>query len=227
MQSYNRSTENKSTVPDDPKARELLRRAAEKTYRWPKDFKGFSVDLIIEQAGKTSKGRAEIRSAREVTVALDDEALGKWAEGQIGMMAIHRMPRSFDESDGKYSLTLGDPDHHPYGQRININGDGMNSHYRVHDGRITQINRRMERIAFTINVEDSLVTTDGHFLTTRYSVYYFSPTENRLVNVDTFLDSHAVVDGVYLPGTRWINSVEDQGVVTRKVQFLNHQLNQD
>jgi hypothetical protein len=223
MQNHNRPVENKSTVPDDPKARELLQRAAENTYRWPKDFKGFSSDLVVEQAGKVSKGRVELRSARELKVSLDDEELSKWAEGQIGMMAIHRMPRSFDEGDGRYSLTMAEPDHHPYGQRIDLNGDGMNSHYRVADGRITQINRRMERIAFTINVEDSLTTSDNRFLTTRYTVYYFSPMEKKLVNVDSFTDTHSVVDGVYLPGTRWINSVEGEGVLSRKVQFLNHQ----
>lgn len=224
MQNYNRPVENKSDVADDPKARALLQRAAEKTYRWPKDFKGFSADLVIEQADNVSKGRVEMRSAREVKVEVDDEALGKWAEGQIGMMAIHRMPRPFEESDGRYSLTLAAPDHHPSGQRIDIHGDGMNSHYRVSDDRITQINRRMERIAFTINVEDSLTTEDGRYLTTRYTVYYFSPTENRLVNVDSFMDTHARVDGAYLPGMRRIHFVEGQGVATRTMEFLNHRV---
>ena len=223
MQTTNRPTENKSHIPDDPKARELLKRAAEKTYRWPKDIKGFSADLVIEEQGKVAKGRVEIRSARDVKVSLDDEDLGKWAEGQIGMMAVHRMPRSFDESDGQYSLTLGEPDHHPYGQKIIVNGDAMNSNYRVSNERITQINRKMEKIAFTINVEDSRTTSDGRNLTTRYTVYYFSPKDNRLVNAESYTDQHAVVDGVYLPGTRRISFVDGANVVVRKVEFLNHQ----
>ena len=223
MQSYNRPTESKSTVPDQPKAREILQNASEATYRWPKDLKGFSADLLIEEAGKTAKGRVEIRSARNITITMDDEGLSKWAEGQIGMMATHRMHRTFEESDGRYSLTLGDPDHHPFGQRIDLNGDGMNSYYRVSENRITQINRKMERMAFTINVEDSLKTEDGRFLTTRYTVYYFSPKDSRVVNVESYYDQHTVIDGVYLPGTRRISFVEGPNVVTRKLQFLNHQ----
>ena len=224
MQTHNRPTQNESDVKDDPKARELFRRAAENTYRWPKEFGGFSADLICEEAGKISKGRVELKSSRELSVTLDDEALQKWTEGQIAMMAVHRSARSFDESDGRYSLTFGKDDHHPLGQVIHIHGDGMKSHYRVMENRITQINRRMERMAFTINVEDSLTTPDDRFLTTRYTVYYFSPNENRLTNAESYSDHHAVVEGIYLPGTRRINFVEDQQVVTRRLQFINHAL---
>lgn len=224
MPNYNLSTENKSNVADHPKARELLRRASEKTYRWPNGFKGFSADLIIEEEDKVAKGRVEIRSAKDVKVTLDDEGLEKWAEGQIGMMAVHRMPRSFDESDGRYSLTLGEPDYHPFGQKVIINGDGMNSYYRVSEDRITQINRNMERIAFTINVEESLTTPDDKILSTRYTVYYFSPNDKRLTNTESYSDQPEVVDGVFLPGTRRISFAENQKVITRKVQFLNHKL---
>ena len=224
MESYNKPSKNEGTVPDDPKAREVLRKANGKTYRWPKGFKGFSADLVLEQAGKVSKGNIELKSARDLKISLDDESLQKWAEGQIGMMAVHRSDRPFDEGDGRHSLTFGKDDHHPFGQLINLHGDGMNSHYRVKNDRITQINRSMERIRFTINVDDSLTTSDGRFLTTRYTVYYFSPADNRLVNVESYMDHHAIVDGLYLPGTRKMSTVEDQQVITRSLSFTNHKL---
>ena len=224
MESYRRADKNESNVQDDSKAREILRRANEKTYRWPMGFSGFSADLICEQVGQVSKGQLQLKSARELTVRLDDESLQKWAEGQIGMMATHRGARPFEESDGRYSLTLGDDDHHPFGQLIFIHGDGMNSKYRIKDDRITQINRSMERMRFTINVEDSLTTSDGYFLTTRYTVYYFSPSDNHLQNVESYFDNHSVVDGMYLPGTRRISFVEEQQVITRSLRFLNHTL---
>ena len=224
MESYNKPSENESTVQDDPKAREILRRANEKTYRWPRGFSGFSAVLICEQAGQVSKGQLQLKSARDLTVRLDDESLQKWAEGQIGMMAIHRSDRPFDKGDGRYSLTLGKDDHHPFGRLIDLHGDGMNSRYRVKNDRIRQINRGMERIRFTINVDDSLTTSDGRFLTTRYTVYYFSPADNRLVNVESYRDHHATVDGLYLPGTRMISTVEDQQVITRSLSFTNHKL---
>lgn len=224
MENYKRSESNQSNMQDDPKARELMRRANEKTYRWPKDFPGFSADLICEEAGVVSKGRISLQPPRDLKISLDNENLNKWAEGQIGMMAVHRSARPFDQSDGKYSLTLGDPDHHPLGQLIHIHGDGMGSHYRVKDNRITQINRNMHKIRFTINVEDSLTTEDGKYLTTRYTVYYFSPNDNRLTNAESYFDQHTVINGIYLPGTRRISFVDNQTVVSRILEFSNHTL---
>lgn len=224
MELYHRAPTGESPVQDDHKARELLRRASERTYRWPKDFGGFLADLTCEQSGKIAKGRVEVKSAREVKVSLDDEVLAKWAEGQIGMMAIHRSARPFEEADGRFSLTLGEEDHHPLGRLIYIHGDGMNSRYRIKEDRITQINRSMERMRFTINVEDSLTTPDGRFLTTRYNVYYFAPAEGRLINVESYSDQHAVIEGIFLPGSRRVSFVEDGQVTTRSFLFQGHAL---
>jgi autotransporter translocation and assembly factor TamB len=120
-----------TTVQDDPKARATLRQAFEKTARWQPDFKGFAADLSINVNGKEAKGTVTVKGPRDVIVTLSDPELQKWAEGQIGMIAVHRGPRSFEESDGKHSLTLGDDTDHPLGPRLMIHGDGMHSFYRV------------------------------------------------------------------------------------------------
>jgi len=139
-------------------------------------------------------------------------------------MAVHRGPRTFGESDGKYVLTLEPEDGHPMGRLLRIHGDGMNSRYRVQEQRITQINRGMERMKFTINVEDSLATQDGRFLTTRYVVYYFSPADGKLINAESFADRHAVVNGIYLPGIRRITTFEEGELLTRELRFEHHAL---
>ena len=157
-------------------------------------------------------------------MTLPDPEMQKWAEGQIGMMAVHRGPRSFDESDGKYSLTLGDDTDNPLGPRLTINGDGMHSFYRVKGDRITQINRKMPHMAFTINVEDSAVTQDGKLLTTRYTVYYYSPQDGKLTNVESFTDSHARVASSDLPATRRIISYENGEVIVKSLLFEHHKM---
>jgi len=133
------------------------------------------------------------------------------------MIAGHRGPRSFQESDGKHTLTLGGEENHPLGQRINIHGDGMGSWYRVKDNRISQINRNMPQAAFTINVEDSAITQDQQHLTTRYTVYYFSPKDRSLKNVDSFSDTHIRVDNSDLPAT-------NGEIVARTLTFENHKM---
>ncbi|GMV51269.1 MAG: hypothetical protein UZ03_NOB001001847 [Nitrospira sp. OLB3] len=217
-------TETRTDTADDPQARKTLQEAFENTARWQPDFKGFSADLTVNTNGQVLKGTVVLKSPREVTVQLPDEAVQKWAQEQIGMIAVHRGPRKFEESDGKYRLTFGAEDGHPFGRRLNIAGDGNQSFYRIKDGRITQINRRMERVAFTINVEESATTQDGKHLTTKYTVYYYSPQDAKLRTVESFTDTHARVGSSDLPGTRRIISYENGEVLVRTLTFQNHKL---
>jgi len=223
MEMYTRQ-ETGSDVQNDPKAQDLLRGAFEKTARWQADFQGFQADLCINVNGTETKGTVTVKGPRDVSVQIQTEELQKWAQNQIAMIAVHRGPRSFEESDGKYALTLGNDQSHPLGQRININGDGMESWYRIKDNRITQINRKMPHIGFTINVEESAVTQDNKYLTTRYTVYYFSPKDGTLQNVESFSDTHTRISSPDLPATRRINSYENGKVVTRTLVFENHKM---
>lgn len=213
-----------STVADDPRARDLLRRAFEATARWPKDFQGFTADLTVNVNGKETNGSVIVKSPREVSVQLTDGDIQKWAQEQLGMIAVHRGPRSFDESDGKYTLTM-EEDSHPLGVKLTIHGS--NSYYRLKDNRITQINRKMAHpgmnpFAFTINVEESAVTKDQKNLTSKYTVYYYSPTDGTLTNVESFTDTHVRVGACDLPATRRIITYEGKQVVVKHLNFTNH-----
>ena len=215
-----------STVTDNPQARDLLRRAFERTARWQKDFKGFTADLTVNVSGKETSGPVIVKGPREVSVQLGDDEIQKWVQEQLGMIAVHRGPRSFEESDGKYTLTM-EEDGHPFGTKLNIHGS--NSFYRIKDNRITQINRKMAHpgmnpFAFTINVEESAITQDQKNLTTKYTVYYYSPTDGKLTNVESFTDTHVRVGSSDLPATRRIITYENGQVVVKNLTFKNHKL---
>ncbi len=227
METYRREQE-QPAVADDPQARALLRTAFEKTARWQSDFKGFTADLIVNVNGKELKGSVTVKGPREVTVNIPDPEMQKWAEGQIGMIAVHREPRTFEESDGKYTLTL-EQDGHPLGPKLLIHGDGMHSFYRIKDDRITQINRKMAHpgmpsFAFTINIEDSALTQDHKYITTRYTVYYYSPQDGKLSNVESFSDTHTRVASSDLPASRRVISFENGEVAVRSLTFSNHKM---
>ncbi len=215
-----------STVADDPRARDLLRRAFEATARWPNTFQGFTAGLTVNVNGKETAGSVIVKGPREVSVQLGGGDIQKWAQEQLGMIAVHRGPRSFDESDGKYALTM-EEDGHPLGVKLTIHGS--NSYYRLKDSRITQINRKMAHpgmnpFAFTINVEESAVTQDQKNLTTKYTVYYYSPTDGTLTNVESFTDTHIRIGACDLPATRRIITYEGKQVVVKYLNFTNHSL---
>lgn len=214
------------TAADDPKARDALRRAFENTARWPQGFKGFSADLTVNINGKEFHGPLIVKGPRDVSVQLGDGDVQKWAQEQLAMIAVHRGPRTFEESDGKYTLTMQD-DGHPLGTRLDIHGS--HSYYRLKDNRITQINRTMSHpgmapFGFTINIEDSALTQDKKHLTTKYTVYYFSPEDGKLKNVDSFTDTHARVGAADLPATRRIITFENGNVVVKSLTLTHHQL---
>jgi hypothetical protein len=215
-----------TTVTDDPHARELLRRAFENTARWQPDFKGFTADLTVNINGKETGGPVIVKGPREVSVQLSDGDVQKWAQDQLSMIAVHRGPRSFEESDGKYTLTA-EEDGHPLGTKLNIHGS--HSFYRLKNNRITQINRTMAHpgmapFAFTINVEESAITQDQKNLTTKYTVYYYSPADGKLNNVESFTDTHVRIGASDLPATRRIISFENGQVVVKSLTFKNHKL---
>lgn len=210
-------------LKDDPEARELLRRAFDKTARWPTDFTGFRADLTVNVDGKEFKGAVTVKSAQDVAITLDDAEVQKWATGTIAMIAVHRGPRTFDQSDGKSVLTLERGAVHPMGQTIRIH-DNLNSHYRIKDDRITQINRTMGPMKFTINVEDSALTQDHKYLTTRYTVYYFNPQSGALTNVESFTDTHVRIGQADLPASRRIIFAENGTVSVKTLTFSNHHL---
>jgi len=222
METYARD-EIQPDTPDDPRARQLLQHAFENTARWPHGFGGFVADLRINVNGEESTGTVTVKSAKDIDVALPSEELLKWAQGQIGMIAQHRGPRNFDESDGKYHLAFAGEENHPQGPRISL-GDSMGSSYRIKDDRITQINRKMPHVAFTINIEHSVLTQEKKHLTTHYTVYYYSPRDGSLANVESFSDSHIRVGNADLPATRRIISYEKGKMVTRTISFANHRL---
>jgi hypothetical protein len=82
----------------------------------------------------------------------------------------------------------------------------------------------MAPFAFTINVEDSAITQDQKNLTTKYTVYYYSPADGKLNNVESFTDTHVRVGASDLPATRRIISFENGQVIVKSLTFSNHKM---
>jgi hypothetical protein len=224
METYTRQSAQAVALQDDPQARELLQRAFERTSRWGADFSGFRAALTANDNGIEHRGTVQVTMPRSVEVTLAEASLQQWAQQQLAMLAGHRAYRAFDQSDGKYVLTLGPEEAHPLGRLIAIHGDGMISRYRVKDDRICQIQRSMERVKFTINIENSTTTADGKVLTTRFTVYYFSPSTGQLTQVESFADDYIEVGGVVLPKLRRVTFADHGEARVRELILSDHTL---
>ena len=222
METYTRQTGQAVAVQDDPEARELLHRAFDRTSRWRADFHGFTAALMVNDNGVQHQGTVQVTMPRSVDVTVAEPELQQWAQQQLAMMVGHRGYRAFDQADGKYSLTLGPQEAHPLGRLVYILGDGMNSRYRVRDERICQIQRSMERVKFTINIEDTMTTRDDKVLTTRFTVYYFAPSTGQLSQVESFADDYCEVGGIVLPRARRVTFADNGEARVREVIMSEH-----
>jgi Protein of unknown function (DUF3386) len=222
METYTRQTAQAVAVQDDPTARELLHRAFDRTSRWRADFTGFTAALIVNDNGVEHQGTVQVTMPRSIEVTVAEPDLQQWAQQQLAMMAGHRGYRTFDQADGKYMLTLGPEEAHPLGRLVYIHGDGMDSRYRVRDERICQIQRSMERVKFTINIEDTMMTRDDKVLTTRFTVYYFAPSTGQLTQVESFADDYCEVGGIVLPKARRVTFADNGEARVREVILSKH-----
>ena len=224
MATYTKAEDVATTQEDDPKAREALREVFGNTARWNTDFKGFTADINVNINGNEESGTVTVKNAKEIELTLKDEAAKEFAAENLASIAMHRGPRSFDESDGKYKLAFGDDEAHPLGRSVIMGGDGMGSFYRVKDGRIQQINRTTPRMSFSINIEESVKNDEGKFLTKKYSVFYFNPENKGLKNVESYTDQYTRVDAYDLPEQRRIIDSQE-GVCTVSTMVLsNHKM---
>lgn len=223
MATYVKEQDVETKIEDDPKAREVLREVFGNTARWDSDFKGFSAKITVNMNGKAESGTLTLKNAKEMELGIQDEKAKAFAIENLGSIAMHRGPRSFDESDGKYKLQFGDEGGHPLGRSIILGGDGMSSFYRVNEGRIRQINRKTPRMSFTINIEESVKTQDGKYLTGKYTVYYFNP-EGGIKDVESYTDEYARVGKYDLPRERRIINCEEGTVEVNTITLSEHKL---
>ena len=121
------------------------------------------------------------------------------------------------------TYTLGEDPAHPLGKSIVMGGDGMSSFYRVKNGRIQQINRKTPRMAFTINIEESVKNPEGKFLTGKYSVYYFNQ-DGSIKDVESYTDRYTRVAESDLPEYRRIIGVKEGKVSVSAISISHHKM---
>ena len=222
MTTYTKEEDVTPTQEEDPQAREALREVFGNTARWSSAFNGFSADVTVNINGSEELGRITVKGLKEIEHSIKGEKHKEFLDENMASIAMHRGPRSFEESDGKYKLSFIDDGSHPQGRAISMGGDGMSSFYRIKDGRIQQINRKTPRMSFTINVEESVKNTEGKFLTHKYTVYYFNPENGSIKDVESYTDNYARVGSFDLPEYRRIIHAENGAVEAGFMQLSNH-----
>jgi hypothetical protein len=224
MATYTKDKDVETTLEDDSEAREAMQEVFSNTARWPVGFGGFTADVIANINGEEQKGTATVKGSKDIEISIEEEKAKSFLNENLASIAMHRGPRSFEESDGKYKLVFGDDGTHPLGRKLVMGGDGMSSFYRIKGGRIQQINRQTPRFSFSINIEESKKNQDGKFLTRKYSVFYFNPETKGLKDVESYTDEYTRVGEADLPEMRRIINCEEGAISVSTMTLSNHKL---
>lgn len=214
-----------AVVANDPAAHAVLRQAHEAGYKFPAGFAGFTATLTFIQDGAAVSGRVTVRAPRDIQFEIDaDEAAIGWLKQEIGSMAGHRWPTSYEAGDGRWTLTLEDDAGHPLGQTVTVHDDPFGSSYRVRDGQISEVNRQMGGTRFTITILQHQTAADGRNLPSVFTVAYWDVNEGRLTRSDAYTDRYATVSGASLPVGRRVVTSTDTGQTTREMILNGHEL---
>lgn len=217
-------TEDTKAPANDPAAHELLRGAHQAGYRFPDGFPGFRAALQFTNDQGSISGTVEVYAPNQITLDLDaDEAARNWVLQEMASIVGHRWAASYEQQDGRYNLTL-EPGEHPLGQLIRFSGDRFSSAYRVRDGRLSQINRGMGKIRFTINLLEHAQMDDGRTVPTAFAVTYWDTADGRLLRADAYTDRYVPVDGVSLPALRRVITATDDGLMVQEMVLTGHEI---
>jgi hypothetical protein len=221
------ATADRATAPiaNDPAAHALLREAHDATYHFAADFAGFEAAVNFRLDDQEVAGRVRVPSPRAIDLDLAvDEAGQKWVRQELGSMVGHRWYAPYEQGDGRQTLTLGPTDGHPYGQIVQMHGDRFSSSYRVQHGQISQVNRTMGPMRFSIHIQERVTLGDGRSLPTHFTVVYWRGDPEQLVRTDIYQDTYTEVAGVYLPAGRLVTTVEDGTATYRRMALSGHTL---
>jgi hypothetical protein len=204
-------------------ARQLMQAAYENRYTWDKGFPGYTADVQLKVGDQVYRGKAKVNSnlSVEVTDVVDEEAK-QAILGQLQEVAIHRIRRSFTDTHGKNTFSLGETD--PTGAvEIIVGGKSEGDRYKVRDNEVCMVHRHIHGIVVTINTASSHQTGEG-YLSHRYHSVYHDPKTGELKAEQDYEDNYEKVGDYQILSSRTIRSIDNDQPVTSEFSFSNIKL---
>jgi uncharacterized protein DUF3386 len=194
-------------VSDNVTARALLRRAQGSFQKWPEGFAGFEASARCESPAGVV--RAGIRVAPNAAVEVDcaDASLRMKLEELLHGLVDQRMPRFFDEGDGRYPIGFADAPADERGRAIDVHTPLGGVRYWI-DGAVRV--RQVEHVARghrVLTTFDQLVrATPGRVLPARTTSSVRDASTGALLHSEVAHEEHRRLEHVWLPAVRRVTA---------------------
>lgn len=201
-------------------ADDTLANAREQRAVW-EGFQGFESKLAIHQDGVEEHGTVIIDEEGGVTLE-GFETLGKgFVKQQIESMIMHRMPTTPFDNEAVFEEEEGGD--HVLGPLVRLANESMGSVYRIKDGVITEVNRNMGPLRFTISVMDVERNEAGKYMPHAYNVSFWT-AKGDLDSSMSYLNEWVKVGPYELPDRAVIVVAKANTREVTEMVFTEHKL---
>lgn len=178
-------------------ARALFQAAYENRYTWDKKFPGFTADVTVKQGDETYTAKVRVNANLSAEVSdIENEEVKKSIVEQSREIAIHRIRRTFDETHGQNTFTLGETDETGAVEVI-VGGKSEGDRYKVRNNEVSMVHRHIHGIVVTIHTHSSHQTEAG-YLSHRYDSVYHDAKTGELKGSSQFEDNYEKVGDYYI-----------------------------
>ena len=198
----------------------LFKSAYENRYTWESDFLGYEGRCSWTDGKKEVKGSFYIGEDLKASVnEIDDKEIYKAICSQLWEVAIHRVRRSFEQTHGNNTFTLGDTNE--IGSEILVGGKNKGDKYRVKNNVITMVHRHIHGNLIIILTKDVTQTGSG-YLSKNYSSQYLDPISKEDLKGKSFYEDNFVPlfkGGPWVLSSRSIHQESKEGSIINKQVF--------
>jgi hypothetical protein len=209
----------------DAAAVALFAEAVAQRAAW-RDLPGFTAELAGWLDGRPFAGSVTVKADGSVEIKTDDAAARPWLQDQLDSMVMHRQPppAATAEKSGPRFRLVDEPEGHPLGKLIAVEGGQMASSYRIKDRQIQVVNRRMGKRNMTITILENVTNREGRFLPHSYVVQYWDAAGGKLLSTETIQERWQRVGSWDLPASHSVMTASDGGLSIRSVRFSQTRL---
>ncbi len=194
-----------TVTTSEPTAQALMQSAYENRYTWDDQFPGYTAEVTLTMGDTVHRGRVRVNPNLSVEVLdIADHTAKQAITEQMREIAIHRVRRSFAETHGKNTFSLGETDD-TGAVEIIVGGKSAGDRYKVRNNEVCMVHRHIHGIVVTINTFSSHQTPVG-YLPHRYHSIYRDPQTHEVKGESTYTDLYTEVGGYYILSDRTIES---------------------
>ena len=198
----------------------LFKAAYENRYTWDSDFLGYKGSCSWTDGEKKINGSFNLGRDLKATIKdIDNEPIYKAISSQLWEVAIHRVRRSFEQTHGKNTFTLGDTNE--IGSEIIVGGKNEGDKYRVKNDVVTMVNRHIHGNLILILTKEVTHTGNG-YLSKNYSSQYLDPISKKDLKGKSFYKDDFIPlskGGPWVLASRSIHQESLEGSIINKQVF--------